>query len=150
MNRIVMIVCLSAGLILSVPASATAARIAWPSRHSVVVCGGRTEAGDLDVHVDSPKGLLVAETKDERVLVFIDLKKPGRAKWVIGEFWSKDDYEAREKILKTLPEPEAQLMRQLSTKRISEMYTGFTDGFVHMDISFGERHLSLSCQETKI
>ena len=124
------------------------ARIDWPERNSEVVCGGRTESGDLSFRVDKPLNILVGEASNGRVEVFIDLTKPGRAKWVMGEFWTDSDYEAREKILQKLPAKEAALMRQLSTKRISEMYTGFTSGIVHMDISFGERRLSLSCQET--
>lgn len=142
-----------AGLLVSLLASSSFAAnplIPWPSRSSQVLCGGAADGEDLSVRTVLPEGLLAAESPNGRVVVYIDLRKEGRVRLVFSEGLSDADYERRETLLSKLPAEEAEFLRRLSASRQSDLYTGFTDGFVHLSTVSADRALTLSCQEIKV
>lgn len=137
-------------LLFSLPAYAAPASIDWPTRNSKVVCGGIADGTDLEMRISIPDERLAAETKDGRVLLYVDLHKPGQVRWVMAEGMSDADYDNRETLLAKLSPEEAALVRRISAAHLTDLYTGLTaDGYVHLDREQGKLKLSLSCQETK-
>jgi hypothetical protein len=133
------------------PAFAAPASIDWPARSSKVVCGGSADGTELAVRVSVPNEVLAAETADGRVLVYIDLHKPGQVRWVMNEGMSDADYDQRQALIAKLSPEEAELVKKISASQQTDLYTGLTvDGFVHLDRTSGKLRLSLSCQENKI
>jgi hypothetical protein len=95
--------------------------IAWPTRNSKVICGGTVDGETLKVRNSVPGEVLTAESSNERILIFIDLHKPGQVRWLVSEVGAE--------------------------KRTMDLYMGMTDGFVTMDSTADAHTFSMSCQE---
>lgn len=132
---------------VSFSALASTAEIQWPSRNSKVVCGGMADGQELEISQVPTTQFMKAESSDFRVLIYLDFSRVGRARILIAEVLTDEDYEAREAILSKLPAEEAELLRRLSKNHFSESYIGFTDQYFHLRTSFGNKSISLSCQE---
>lgn len=129
-------------------AVADTASVAWPSRQSIVTCGGLADGEDLRLRVVIPNEVLAAETENGRLLIYLDLHKPGQVHIAMNDGITDEESVAREAALAKLPPDEAELLRRLSFTRHSEFYMGLTEGFAHLTISTRARSLSLSCKET--
>lgn len=138
-------------LVLSVMSSsafAGSAEVNWYSRGTYVICGGMVDGETLNVRVSVPNEVLAAESPDHRALIFIDLHKPAQVRWMISDGMSDEDYEKREAIVAKLPADEAQLIRKISENRVTDLYSGMTNGFVTLKTSTKSgRSVDLSCQE---
>lgn len=130
-------------------APAETASVQWPSRDSNVVCGGSADGEEMNVRVVLENELLAAESKNERLLIYIDLHKAGQARIVMAEGMTDADYEKREAALGKLDADEVAVLRKLTAGRTSDFYVGFAEGYVHFETASGGRSLSLSCQEIK-
>ncbi|MGZ3721366.1 MAG: hypothetical protein ACXVA9_00465 [Bdellovibrionales bacterium] len=128
-------------------AKADTGTVAWPSRNSKVICGATVDGEALDFHVVVANELIGSQSKDERVLVYVDLHKPGQVRFVLNEAISDSEYEAREAAMAKLAPEEADLMRALTVSRQTELYAGIAEGYVHLSTIMKKRTLSLSCQE---
>lgn len=140
---------LAAGLVLSVASFAHAdeVSVAWPSRNSVVICGGSADQVDLKMRVVVENELLAAEADNGRALIYVDLHKPGQARVVTLDGLSDEEFEKREAILAKLSPEDREFLKALASPRQSDFYLGFYDGFIHLDSMQGKRTLSFSCQE---
>ena len=127
-----------------------AAEVRWPNKGTKVTCGATVDNKTVTVKEVLPNELLKAETEDGRVLVYIDLHKESQVRWVINEAANDADYEKREAVLAKLTPEDANLIKALSHSRQYDIYTGFTDGYVHLRQDFGDKNISLSCQETPL
>ncbi len=128
-------------------AQATTASVSWPSRNSQVLCGGTVDNEDLQMRMVIENELLAGDSVNGRVLLYIDLHRPGQARVVVAEGFTDSDYEKREAALAKLSPEEAALLRGLSASRQADFYLGFSEGYFHLTTASGERTLSLSCQE---
>ncbi|MGE3262255.1 MAG: hypothetical protein AB7K68_10790 [Bacteriovoracia bacterium] len=131
----------------SVAARAGEAAIEWPSRNSKVVCGGTVDDEPLDLKVMAETAMLKAVSKSDRVFLFIDLHKPGQVRFLMNDSLTDQEFAMREQILAKLNPAEADLVSALFANRLSDFYTGLTEGFVHLVTAQGTRTLNLSCQE---
>lgn len=134
---------------VSIFASAAPAQVEWPSRASKVLCGGTVDGHELDVKVIPLTQIMSAESHDYRVSIYIDLSRLGRVRLLLSELTSDEDYAAREVVLAKLPPEEAALLRRLTQSHFWQSYNGFTDGFMDVRVTFGNKMVSLSCQEIK-
>lgn len=121
--------------------------VAWPSRNSVVICGGTADRLDLKMRVVIENELLAAEADNGRALIYIDLHKPGQARVVTLDGLSDEEFEKREVILAKLSPEDREFLKLLASPRQSDFYVGFYDGFFHLDTMQGTRSISFSCQE---
>jgi hypothetical protein len=128
-------------------AKADALSIDWPIRNSKVICGGIVDGETLNMRISVPGEVMTAESSNGRILIFVDLHKPGQAHWIFTDAMSDDEYDKREAITKKLTPDEAALIRALTKGRQTDLYMGFTDGIVHLRTTFGDRAMSMSCQE---
>jgi hypothetical protein len=128
-------------------AKADALSMDWPTRNSKVICGGIVDGETLNMRVSVPGEVMTAESSNGRILIFVDLHKPGQVRWTFSDAMSDDEYEKREAIAKKLTPDEATLIRALTKGRQTDLYMGFTDGIVHLHTTFGDRAMSMSCQE---
>ena len=131
----------------SLAANANSISFEWPSRHSTVICGGSTESGDLKMRVSTGDGVLVGEATDGRVLIYIDLRKPGRVHLAFSEALSDDESAKRDKIVAKLSKEDQELLANLLSSRASEVFMGMTDGYVHYRSDNGSHSFTVSCQE---
>lgn len=120
--------------------------IQWPNQK--IVCGGTVDGEDLNVRVVLPNELLAAESKNGRVLIYLDFHKVGQIHVAMNDGISDDEAEVRDQALAKLDAKEAVLMRALSGPRQSEFFVGLSaEGFAHFQTQSRERSYSLSCQE---
>lgn len=128
-------------------AHAGEAAIEWPSRKSKVVCGGAVDDEPLDLKVMAETAMLKAVSKSDRIFLFIDLHKPGQVRFLMNDSLTDQEFSLQEQILAKLSPAEADLVSALFANRLSDFYTGLTEGFVHLVTAQGKRTLNLSCQE---
>ena len=128
-------------------ARAEAISIDWPTRNSKVICGGIVDGETLSMRISVPGEVMTAQSSNERILIYVDLHKPGQVHWLFTDTMSDEQYEKREAAIKKLSPEEASLIRELTKGRQNEIYMGLTDGYVHMLTTFGNRSMSMSCQE---
>jgi hypothetical protein len=133
--------------LLGVSAQLHAVEVRWPQKGTKITCGVTVDDKSLAIKEVLPNELLKAEADDGRVLVYIDLHKEGQVHWALNEAANDADYEKREAILSRLAPEDAALIKALSHSRQYDMYTGLTDGLVHLRQDFGDKNISLSCQE---
>src|ERR1035437_3321435 len=135
-------------LIFSFTAHAESGTVSWPSRNSKVICGAMVDGESLDFHVVVPGELLGSSSKDERILLYVDLHKAGQVHLAFVEALTDDEYDQREAAMTKLSPEEAELMRALTASRQNDLYAGITpDRFVHLETIMKKRTLSVSCQE---
>ena len=128
-------------------ARADAISMDWPTRNSKVICGGIVDGETLNMRISVPGEVMTAESSNGRILIYVDLHKPGQVRWIFTDAMSDDEYDKREAIAKKLTPDEATLIRALTKGRQTDLYMGFTDGIVHLLTTFGDRAMSMSCQE---
>lgn len=128
-------------------ASAQSASVEWPSRDSKVICGGTVDDEDLEVKVVVENDLLKAESNSGRLLLYIDLHKPGQVHFAMVDSLNDDETAQRDAALAKLSPEDAAILRAVSASHITDFFTGFTDGIVQYASYVGKRSTSLSCQE---
>jgi hypothetical protein len=132
-------------------AHADAGSLPWYPLNKTVICGGTVDASEsLDFHTVGNAAVLGAQSKDGRIMVYVDLQKTGQVRWLINEALTDDEYDRREAVVKTLPPADADFIRSLTTTRQTQIYSGMTDHFVNLDFTAKKRSLSLSCQEADL
>lgn len=138
-------------LFLSVSAMAEPVSTTWPSRGTKVTCGGDVDGQPMKFHVVAEHELLGGESLNNRILLYVDLHKPGRVRWVISDTVSDEQYQKREEVLAKLPKDDSNFVRDLTASRQTDIYTGMTEGFVTMMTTTRTgQSMSISCQETPI
>jgi hypothetical protein len=139
-----------ASLISTVPVVSSSASANWPTRGTLVTCGGMVDRQPLNMRVVVADEVLAADSGDGRALIYIDLHKPAQVRWLIADGMSDQEYEKREMILAKLSADDADQIRKLSASRQTDLYTGMTDGFITLRVqSPSGKSLDLSCQETR-
>lgn len=142
-------VALSLGLALSSVAQAAPNSIDWPTRNSKVICGGTVDGTELNIRIVTPGELMGAESENSRILVYMDLHKPGQLHLAISDSLTDEEYDKRQAILKQLSPEDAALFQKITMTRVMEFYVGFTEGVADLRLSYANRVMSLSCQEVK-
>jgi hypothetical protein len=137
---------LALAIFTTAAAQAEPASLPWPSRNSDVICGGTVDGETLAMRV-STDDVLAAESVTGRIMVYVDLHRPGQVRWLIADVLGDDDYDQRQELLKKLTAEDADLIRKITAGRQIDIYAGLTDGIVHLRTDFGKRSFSLSCQE---
>jgi hypothetical protein len=121
--------------------------VEWPARNSKVICGGIVDGDDLEMKVVVANELLKAESKNERVLLYVDLHKAGQVRLVMVDALNDAELAKLDAILAKLSPEDASLMSAFRSSHVTDFYMGMTDSFVHLTSAFGKRSFSFSCQE---
>jgi hypothetical protein len=128
-------------------AHADTATIDWPTRNSKVICGGSVDGTDLVVRAIPGGELMTAESANTRILIYIDLHKPGQVHWVISDSLNDDEYDRRQAIIAKLSPEDALLFTKITATHTTELFSGFMEGVLQMNMNYGDRTFSMSCQE---
>jgi|GEM_PF-6699431 len=138
-------------LLFSFAALADSASTTWPTRGTKVTCGGDVDGQPMKFHVVAESALLAGESVNNRILIYIDLRKPAQVRWLISDAVTDEQYQKREAVLAKLPKEDSDFVRALTATRQTEMYMGMTDGYITMFTTARTgQTMSISCQETAI
>ena len=128
-------------------ARAEVGTVDWAERDSKVICGGMVDDVDLNFRTVTANELLAAESSDGRILLYLDLHKPGQVRAAFNEGLTDAEADQREALLAKLSPEEAELIRKLSSGRQSDFYLGLTEGYFLLQTSSRGHSMSLSCKE---
>ena len=131
----------------SLKSDTTTGEVEWRARNSKVICGGMIDGESLKFHVVAENEIVGGKSSDERILIYLDLHKPGQLHLLMTEAMSDGEYEHREAIVAQLSPPDAELIRALTPSRNFDLHIGFTDGLASYYMIAKKHTISVGCEE---